>query len=66
MESCPNCIMEAQCWDWPLQHNDGMVDIVNDNEHFEANLEMPTFKPSDIEVNSLNNNFYCFILLYTF
>lgn len=41
----------ADIWDWPLQHNDGMVLIQNDSKHFEADLEVPMFRPNDISVS---------------
>lgn len=41
----------SQKWDWPLQHNDGMVNIVNERDHFAADLEMPSFKANEIDVS---------------
>lgn len=40
----------AQVWDWPLTHNDGMVNVVNDGDRFEAELEVPTFRENEIDV----------------
>lgn len=43
----------ADIWDWPLQRNDGFVLVHNDRDRFEADLEVPTFRPNEIDV-SLN------------
>ncbi|PAV75908.1 hypothetical protein WR25_01219 [Diploscapter pachys] len=37
-------------WDWPLQHNDGVVRLVNTNDKFEVSLDAQYFTPNEIEV----------------
>lgn len=51
--SPPSNLPEAQTWDWPLQHGDGMVNIVNNKDRFAADLEIPSFRANEIDVNSL-------------
>ncbi len=41
----------AEMWDWPLQHQDGVVKIINTKERFEADLECPFFTPKEIDVS---------------
>ncbi|GMR45553.1 hypothetical protein PMAYCL1PPCAC_15748, partial [Pristionchus mayeri] len=41
---------EAQQWDWPLQHNDGVVKFHNDKNKFEVALDAQHFTPSEIQV----------------
>jgi len=45
----------ADIWDWPLQHNDGMVLVHNGKDRFEADLEVPTFRANEIDVKFMNN-----------
>lgn len=41
---------EARSWDWPLQHKDGLVTLVNDSQRFAADLEIPSFKADEVDV----------------
>ncbi|CAI5439068.1 unnamed protein product [Caenorhabditis angaria] len=40
----------AESWDWPLQHNDGVVKVTNTAEKFEVGLDAGFFGPKDIDV----------------
>ena len=40
----------AEQWDWPLQHNDGVVKVLNTKEKFEVGLDVQFFRPNEIEV----------------
>lgn len=42
---------EAKVWDWPLQHNDGVVKLINTSQKFEVGFEVPYFTPKEIEVS---------------
>ncbi|GMR47744.1 hypothetical protein PMAYCL1PPCAC_17939 [Pristionchus mayeri] len=46
---------EGQQWDWPLQHNDGVVKVHNDKEKFEVALDAQHFTPSEIQVKVVGN-----------
>lgn len=38
-------------WDWPLNKNDGKVQVINTDEKFEVVLEAVYFQPKEIEVS---------------
>jgi hypothetical protein len=40
----------AKQWDWPLQHNDGVVKVQDLPERWEVDLDMAYFTPNEIEV----------------
>ncbi len=40
----------GETWDWPLQHNDGVVKVLNTKERFEVGLDVQFFRPNEIEV----------------
>uniref|UniRef100_A0A915I9K7 SHSP domain-containing protein n=1 Tax=Romanomermis culicivorax TaxID=13658 RepID=A0A915I9K7_ROMCU len=46
---------EKARWDWPLQRNDGAVRMINDHRRFSVDLEVPTFKPHEIDVKVMND-----------
>ena len=41
---------KAEQWDWPLQHNDGIVRLTNTRDKFEVALDAAFFTPKEIEV----------------
>lgn len=43
-------------WDWPLQHTDGEVKVVNTPEKFEVALQVQYFKPNEIDVRPQRNS----------
>jgi len=43
-------VQAAQTWDWPLQHNDGVVHVVDTKDKFEVGLEVTYFLPKEVEV----------------
>lgn len=40
----------AQQWDWPLQHNDGVVRVLDSSDRWEVGLDVAYFTPKEIEV----------------
>jgi len=40
----------ADKWDWPIQHNDGVVHVHNTPDKFEVGLDVQYFRPDEIEV----------------
>ncbi len=45
-------------WDWPLQHNDGIVKVIHTKDKFQIELEAQYFTPNEIEV--CNGNVFLF------
>lgn len=54
---------DVKMWDWHLQSNDGQAVVVNKNDSFEVNLEVPYFKAEEVDVNMnktlMKQLFYC-------
>jgi len=42
-------------WDWPLHSNEGLVLVANDTDRFEADVEIPQFRPSEIDIKILDD-----------
>jgi hypothetical protein len=42
----------APQWDWPLQHNDGIVKVQDLPDRWEVDLDMAYFTPNEIEVGN--------------
>jgi len=43
---------------WPLQHDDGVVKLVNTNDQFEVNFDCHFFKPEELEVKVANDRLF--------
>lgn len=50
----------ADRWDWPLQHSDEVIKVINTSDKFEVDLDASFFSSKEIEVH-LNNLF----IIYT-
>jgi hypothetical protein len=37
-------------WDWPMQHNEGVVMVTNTKDKFEVGLDCQFFTPKEVEV----------------
>ena len=42
-------------WDWPLQGQDGIVRVIEDDKHFEVGLDATYFVAKDISVKVIND-----------
>ncbi|VDL76311.1 unnamed protein product [Nippostrongylus brasiliensis] len=50
--SIPVEVSSEAKWDWPLQANDQFVKIIDDETHFEVDLDAKCFTPKEIELNT--------------
>jgi crystallin alpha B len=41
-------------WDWPMQHDDGVVKVVNTPELFDVHFDCQLFTPKEIEVKTFS------------
>ncbi|KAK0401486.1 hypothetical protein QR680_015815 [Steinernema hermaphroditum] len=46
---------KAEQWDWPMAHNDGVVQLINTHDKFEVGLDCQFFTPKEIEVKVIEN-----------
>ncbi|KAL3110403.1 hypothetical protein niasHT_011841 [Heterodera trifolii] len=47
-------------WDWPLQHEDGVVHVHNGHDCWEVALEVAFFRPGEIEINLSGDHLFIF------
>uniref|UniRef100_A0A914HK71 SHSP domain-containing protein n=1 Tax=Globodera rostochiensis TaxID=31243 RepID=A0A914HK71_GLORO len=45
-------------WDWPLQHEDDLVRVVNEPDRWEVGLDAGFFAPNEIQVNRMGHSLY--------
>ncbi|MCP9265304.1 Heat shock protein Hsp-12.2 [Dirofilaria immitis] len=43
-------------WDWPLNKDDGTVNVINTDQKFEVDLEAVYFEPKEIEVKVIDDH----------
>ncbi|EFO93542.1 CRE-HSP-12.6 protein [Caenorhabditis remanei] len=55
MMSVPVQSDQGTKWDWPLQKGDGVVNVLDDDDHFEVGLEAHHFLPKEIEVKNIGD-----------
>uniref|UniRef100_A0A1I7UDC1 SHSP domain-containing protein n=1 Tax=Caenorhabditis tropicalis TaxID=1561998 RepID=A0A1I7UDC1_9PELO len=44
---------EGTKWDWPFQKGDGVVKVLDYEDHFEVGLEAHNFQPNEIDVKNI-------------
>ena len=47
----------AEMWGWPLQH-DGITKVINTKDKFQVGLEVPHYKPDEIEVKAADQELF--------
>ncbi|CAJ0602981.1 unnamed protein product [Cylicocyclus nassatus] len=48
-------VEHAKEWDWPLQHNDDSVKVMEDDRKFSVELDAQYFSPKEIQVKAIGD-----------
>ncbi|KAI3415439.1 hypothetical protein GPALN_005047 [Globodera pallida] len=52
--------LATDLWDWPLQHEDGVVHVHNGHDCWEVALDAAFFRPDEIEINLSGDHLFIY------
>uniref|UniRef100_A0A914H1R1 SHSP domain-containing protein n=1 Tax=Globodera rostochiensis TaxID=31243 RepID=A0A914H1R1_GLORO len=52
--------LATDLWDWPLQHEDGVVQVHNGQNGWEVGLDVGVFRPNEIEINLSGDHLFIY------